>query len=198
MAGTRGFGWLKRASVAVVAEKSRSARTAGAGATRQIDRQIGDERDGLPLHGAHRGPAKDRPSNSYRDVDAPEPSGRRHCQAHLPPRRPPAVRRPGCGCGSSGRSRRRPGGGRRPGCAPPTRRPGSVPRRPGRPSCVRREARARPRRTNTLCFAQCDLDRNGRIDQTVHGDNVLFPDYLIEFEIVDMPGRAPFRTVQDQ
>jgi hypothetical protein len=36
---------------------------------RQIDRQIGDERDGLPLHGAHGGPHGDRPSNPFRDVD---------------------------------------------------------------------------------------------------------------------------------
>jgi len=42
---------------------------------RQIDRQIGDERDDLPLHDAHRGPAGDRPSNAFRDVDAAMPAG---------------------------------------------------------------------------------------------------------------------------
>ena len=37
---------------------------------RQIDRRIGDEKDDLPLHEAHRDAEKDRPSNRFRHVGA--------------------------------------------------------------------------------------------------------------------------------
>jgi hypothetical protein len=66
--GTRGFEWLNVVFTAYAAGKRRSARTAGTGAARQIDRQIGDEWDGLTLHGQHRDAPEDRASNPFRDV----------------------------------------------------------------------------------------------------------------------------------
>jgi hypothetical protein len=47
-----------------------SAGTAGAGAPRQIDRQVGDERDALPLHGQHAGAAGTPPSNAVHSLRA--------------------------------------------------------------------------------------------------------------------------------
>ena len=43
---------------------------------------------------------------------------------------------------------------------------------------------------------KCHFHGKGRIERVVPGDDVLIADYLIEFEIVDMPGWSPFRSVR--
>ena len=49
-----------------------------------------------------------------------------------------------------------------------------------------------------LGLAQSDLWVDGRIDRTVHGDDIFIADYLIELDVMDMSGRPAFRAMQDQ
>lgn len=46
-------------------------------------------------------------------------------------------------------------------------------------------------------FAQCYLRVDGRVDRSVHGDQVVRPDELIELDVVHVAAGAAFRGVQD-